>query len=42
VRVELKTIGIAAIMHNCYTRRPILFEWQTEPFTWIASGKAYQ
>jgi len=38
VRVELKTIGIAMMTHNCYTTRPTLFEWQTDPFIWIASG----
>jgi len=32
VRVELKTIAIAAVMHNCYTTRLAQFEWQTDPF----------
>jgi len=35
VRVEPKTIGIAAMTDNCYTRRPTPFEWQTDPFIWI-------
>jgi len=27
VRVELKTIGIAAMTHNRHTTRPTPFEW---------------
>jgi len=41
VRFEPKIIGIAAVTHNCYTTRPTLFEWQTDPFIWIESGQAY-
>jgi len=41
VRVELKTIGIAALTHNRHTTRPMPFEWQTDPFIGIASGQAY-
>jgi len=41
LRVETKTFGVAAVTHNCYTTRSTLFEWQTDPFIWIASGQAY-
>jgi len=41
VRDKLKTIGIAANMPNRYTTRPKPLEWQTDPFIWIVSGKAY-
>jgi len=41
VRVKLKTIGIVAITHNRYATRSTQFEWQTDPFIWIASGQAY-
>jgi len=41
VRVEPKTITIVAVMRNCYTTRSTHFEWQTDPFIWIASGQAY-
>jgi len=39
VRVELKTISAVTYNHN--TMRPTPFEWQTDPFVWIASGQAY-
>jgi len=33
VRVESKTISIAAVTPNRYTTRPTTFEhWQTDPF----------
>jgi len=41
VRVKLKTIVISAETHNRWTTRPTPFEWQTDPFIWIASGQAY-
>jgi len=41
VRVKPKTIGTAAAMHNPYATRSTPFEWQTDPFIWIASGQAY-
>jgi len=42
VRVEPKTIGIVAVTHNpSEATRPWPFEWQTDPFIWIASGQAY-
>jgi len=41
VRVELKTIGIVAVTRNCYATRSMQFEWQTDPFIWIASGQTY-
>jgi len=31
VRVELKTIGVPAVTHNCYTKSSTPFEWQTDP-----------
>jgi len=35
-----KPLGIAAVAHNprLQVTRFTLFEWQTDPFTWIASG----
>jgi len=36
VRVEPKTISIAAITHNCYTSR-MAFSWQSDLFLGIAS-----
>jgi len=41
VKVEPRSIGIAAVTHNCYTMRPMPLEWQSAPFIWIASGQAY-
>jgi len=41
VRFEPKTIGIVAITHNRDIMRCTQFEWQTDPFIWIASGQAY-
>ena len=41
MRVELKTIGIAAVMLNCYIMRPTQLEWQTDHFIWIVSGQVY-
>jgi len=38
VRLEPKTIGIAAIMHdNCHAMSSMPFPWQTDLFLWIAS-----
>jgi len=42
VRVKPKTTGIASIMHNPWDAvRSTLFEWQTDPFIWVASGQTY-
>jgi len=39
VKVEPKTTGIAAIMPNCYTMKPMQLEWQTDPFIWIGQAR---
>jgi len=36
VRVEPKTIGIAAVTHNCYTTSRTTFSWQSDLFLGIA------
>jgi len=41
VRAEPKTIGIVAKRITATLRRPMLFEWQSDLFTWIVSGQAY-
>jgi len=41
MRVEPKTIGIAALTHTPLAMRSTPFEWQTDPFIWIVSGQAY-
>jgi len=38
VRVEPKTIGIAAVTHNCSLRYPHRL---SDCFIWIVSGQAY-
>jgi len=37
VRVELKTIGIAAVTHNSCTTSRTAFSWQSDLFLSIAS-----
>jgi len=39
VRVAPTTIGVVAVTHNAYATRSTQFEWQTDPFIWIASGQ---
>jgi len=41
MRVEPKTIGIAAVTHNHYAKSSMPFTWQTDRFIWIALGQAY-
>jgi len=41
VRSEPKTIAVQGIAHNHYVMWTTQFEWQTDPFIWIASGQAY-
>ena len=40
MRVEPKTTGITAVMPSQYTMRSTPFEWQTDPFIWIALSQA--
>jgi len=37
VRVELKTIGIAAVSQNRYSTSRTVFSWRSDPFLGIAS-----
>jgi len=41
MRIESTTIGVVAATHNPYKTRFTQFEWQIDPFIWIASGQAY-
>jgi len=41
VRFEHKTLAVEGVASNHYTLRSTQFDWQTDPFIWIASGQAY-
>ena len=41
VRFEPKALGIESVAHNHHTIRSTQLEWQTDSFTWVASGQAY-
>jgi len=42
MRLEPKIIGKAVVRLTRYTTRPTPFEWQSDPYIWIASGQVYQ
>ena len=41
VRLEPKTLAVEGVVPNYYTMRSTQFDWQTDPFIWIASRQAY-